>query len=166
MLALTRQRGKAHPSCIFSTHLRVLAFSFTIGSQAIENGLATRDMLLRMLATARLRDPDETGPHVMRVGAMAGELYHRWAEKNAVEMTVVHKFKSQVRLASMLHDVGKVGISDTILKKPGRLTPEERLIMEKHTAIGSALFKDAKRDIDVMDGNIALNNHQKWDGTR
>ncbi len=142
--------------------LREICF---IGAQAIEQSLVTKDMLLRILETARLRDPDETGPHVVRVGAMAAELYHHWAEKNGVDIVEIASIKASLRLASMLHDVGKVGISDRILKKPGAFTDEERKIMQTHCAIGAAIFKDVTRTLDRLSASIALHHHQRWDGT-
>ncbi len=135
-----------------------------LGAQAIHQALLTEDMLLRILETARLRDPSETGPHVYRVGAMAAELYQHWAEKHYVDPVKMYSFKANLRLASMLHDVGKVGISDTILKKPGRFEPEERLIMEKHSSIGASIFKNSNRTLDSLAHTIALHHHQRWDG--
>ncbi len=156
-------KGNAVP---FSTHfeciLRELSF---VGAQAIEQALSTRDMLLRVLETSRLRDPTETGPHVFRVGAMAAELYHHWAEKRGIDIVEIADTKAHLRLASMLHDVGKVGISDQILKKPGPFTKEERKMMEKHCVIGAAIFKNPNRTLDKFAANIAMHHHQKWDGT-
>ncbi len=141
--------------------LRKLCF---VGAQGIEQAIATRDMLLRLLETTRMRDPTETGPHVFRVGAMAAELYHHWAEKRGVDMVEIADTKAHLRLASMLHDVGKVGISDQILKKPGAFTPEERAIMQKHCAIGASIFKDVTNPLDRLASSIALHHHQRWDG--
>ncbi len=134
------------------------------GAQGIEQAINTRDMLLRLLETARMRDPTETGPHVFRVGAMAAELYHHWAEKRGVDLLEISDTKSHLRLASMLHDVGKVGISDQVLKKPGPFTFEEREIMQKHCAIGAAIFKDTSSTLDRLASSIALHHHQRWDG--
>jgi HD-GYP domain-containing protein (c-di-GMP phosphodiesterase class II) len=67
-------------------------------------------------------------------------------------------------MAAMLHDVGKVGISDTILKKPARFTPEEYEIMKRHTILGARLFEDAHSDFDDMAAQVALNHHERWDG--
>ena len=78
---------------------------------------------------AELRDPKETGAHVNRVGAYSAELYEHWAMKNDVPKNEIKQMKGNYRLASMLHDVGKVGISDIILKKPGPFTDEERKLM-------------------------------------
>ncbi len=134
------------------------------GAQGIEQAINTREMLLRLLETTRMRDPTETGPHVFRVGAMAAELYHHWAEKRGVDILEISDTKSHLRLASMLHDVGKVGISDQILKKPGPFTFEERQIMQKHCAIGAAIFKDASTTLDKLASSIAMHHHQRWDG--
>ncbi len=136
-----------------------------VGAQAIEKAYATKDMLLRVLETARLRDPTETGPHIFRVGAMAAELYHHWAEKRHIDPVVISETKGYLRLGSMLHDVGKVGISDKVLKKPGRFTPEERSIMEKHCCIGAAIFKNVNSTLDSFAATIAMHHHQRWDGT-
>ncbi len=142
--------------------LRNISFA---GAQAIEQALRTREMLLRVLETARMRDPTETGTHVVRVGAMAAELYHHWAEKHNVDLVEIFTFKSHLRLASMLHDIGKVGIADCILKKPGPFEPDERREMEKHCAIGAAIFKDRSHLLDDLSASIAMHHHQKWDGT-
>jgi HD-GYP domain-containing protein (c-di-GMP phosphodiesterase class II) len=65
----------------------------------------------------------------------------------------------------MLHDVGKVAISDTILKKPARFTPEEYKIMQQHTLYGAALFDDPQSPTDVVAAEIALTHHENWDGS-
>jgi HD-GYP domain-containing protein (c-di-GMP phosphodiesterase class II) len=65
----------------------------------------------------------------------------------------------------MLHDVGKVAISDLILKKPGRFTPEEFQIMQHHTLYGAGLFDDPHSSIDTVAKDIALTHHENWDGT-
>lgn len=83
---------------------------------AIERAQLTRELILRMLKMSELRDPKETGAHVNRVGAYTAEIYARWAEKKGHDPEEIKKTKDLVRLASMLHDVGKVAISDLILK--------------------------------------------------
>lgn len=132
---------------------------------ALERGKMTQALLLRMLKMAELRDPRETGAHVQRVGAYAAELYHRWAERHGVDLDQLRYTKGMVRMAAMLHDVGKVGIPDAILKKPGRLDDEELKIMRSHCALGAALFADGTWDVDPMVRDVVLHHHQKWDGT-
>ena len=68
-------------------------------------------------------------------------------------------------MAAMLHDVGKVGISDLILKKPAKLTPEEYEIMKSHTVIGARLFERMHSEFDEMAAVVALNHHENWDGS-
>ena len=65
----------------------------------------------------------------------------------------------------MLHDVGKVAISDIILKKPAKFTAEEYRIMQHHTAYGAALFDDTQSALDTLSQEIALCHHENWDGT-
>jgi HD-GYP domain-containing protein (c-di-GMP phosphodiesterase class II) len=64
----------------------------------------------------------------------------------------------------MLHDVGKVAIADTILKKPGKLTPEEFAVMKMHAIFGANLFSDIYSDFDESAAEVALNHHERWDG--
>jgi HD-GYP domain-containing protein (c-di-GMP phosphodiesterase class II) len=68
-------------------------------------------------------------------------------------------------MAAMLHDVGKVAISDLILKKPARFTPEEYRIMQHHTLYGAELFDDPQSEMDNVCREIALTHHENWDGT-
>jgi len=137
----------------------------TNAAVAIERTLLTRELILRMLKMSELRDPKETGAHVNRVGAYSAELYEAWANKKEIGKKEIKSTKDLVRLASMLHDVGKVAISDLILKKPAKLTQDEFEIMKYHTIFGAILFKDPKSEMDRLSTEIALNHHEKWDGT-
>jgi HD-GYP domain-containing protein (c-di-GMP phosphodiesterase class II) len=130
----------------------------------IENGLATRELILRTIRMAALRDPAETAIHVQRVGAYAAEIYHRIALDRGVAGAELKRRKDMIRVAAMLHDVGKVGIEDAILKKPGRLSPDEFEIMKRHAQIGAFLFRRSTSELDIMAGDIALNHHQRFDG--
>ena len=99
----------------------VLSSFADLAAVHIERARITKEMILRMIKMTELRDPKETGSHVNRVGAYSAELYEHWAMKNDVAKNEIKQMKGNYRLASMLHDVGKVGISDIILKKPGPL---------------------------------------------
>jgi HD-GYP domain-containing protein (c-di-GMP phosphodiesterase class II) len=134
-------------------------------STALERVQQTRVLLLRMIRMAEMRDPKETGAHVNRVAGYAVEIYERWASKQGMEQRLIERTKDNLRIAAMLHDVGKVAISDTILKAPRRFTPEEYEIMKTHTTQGSELFLDKQSDSDEMAQNIALTHHENWDGT-
>jgi HD-GYP domain-containing protein (c-di-GMP phosphodiesterase class II) len=132
---------------------------------AIERGTLARDFILRMLHMTALRDPFETGPHVQRVGSYSAEIYHRWAERKGIDIDDLRYEKSRIRLAAMLHDVGKVGISDIILKKPGRLNDEEYAVMKGHCALGADIFNCSISEFDQFVRDVALHHHQKWDGS-
>lgn len=134
-------------------------------SVAIERGIMNRELVLRMMKMAELRDPTETGAHVQRVGAYSAEIYQRWAMRRGVDKKEIKRDKDLIRLASMLHDVGKVGISDSILKKPGKLTDEEFQTMRWHTVFGARLFVNTTSDLDRISRDIALNHHEKWNGS-
>ena len=69
-----------------------------------------------------------------------------------------------MRMAAMLHDVGKITISDLILKKPGRFDQEEYEIMKQHTVLGARLFSDRQSDFDEAAAQVVLNHHERWDG--
>lgn len=158
-------------------YLPILAQS---AATAIERGIMTRELVLRMMKMAELRDPTETGAHVQRVGAYAAEIYKRWAKSrmargqpiaiDAIEAAtdsaeILRRTTDRLRLAAMLHDVGKVAIPDAILKKPGPLTHEEYQTMKLHTLCGARLFEDASSPLDSMCFEIALRHHEKWAGT-
>jgi len=133
-------------------------------SSAIEHGMMNRELILRMVKMAELHDPGETGLHVQRVGAYSAEIYQRWALNRGMDRKEIKRTKDLIRLASMLHDVGKVGISDFILKKQGKLTEEEFKRMKWHTVYGARLFINNTSKLDQMSQDIALNHHEKWSG--
>ena len=150
----------------FSTNHKDLLPVFTMNATiAIERGMMTRELVLRMMKMAELRDPTETGAHVLRVGAYSAEIYHQWALNKGLDWKERRRVKDIIRLSAMLHDVGKVGISDLILKKPARLTDQEFLTMKWHTALGASLFANPTSEMDAISREIALNHHEKWDGT-
>lgn len=132
---------------------------------ALERALLTRAIIHRMVQMAELRDPKETGPHVNRVAGYSLEIYDRWAFKMGIPEDQRNKERDMFRMASMLHDVGKVGISDVILKKPGRFDPEEYEIMKTHTQVGSSLFDNSSSEFDEAARTVALTHHENWDGT-
>ena len=144
-------------------HLWVKFYSHH-AAMAVERTQLTRELILRMITMAELRDPLETGTHVNRVGGYAAEIYEGWAIAQGVDAGEIKKQKDLIRVASMLHDVGKVAISDAILKKSGRLTPDEFKAMQYHTVAGAKLFENARSELDAMARDIALNHHERWDG--
>ncbi|MFO7598015.1 MAG: HD domain-containing protein [Desulfocurvibacter africanus] len=132
---------------------------------AIERSRMTREIILRMMRMAELHDPRETGQHVQRVGAFAAEIYHRYALNKGYSREQIRYMKGMIRLAAMLHDVGKIGVPDSVLKKPGKLTGEEFDLMKLHTLKGARLFSQPTSELDRLCGAIAMHHHEKWNGT-
>lgn len=144
---------------------RLIARMAEMAAVPLEKSYLVISMIMRMLETSALRDPSETASHVKRVGSMAAELYHRWAESKMMDPEEIRAVKDRLRLAAMLHDIGKVGVPDGVLKKPGRLDDKERAIMQTHAALGAGLFEGDNNEIGKMAREIALHHHAKWNGT-
>ena len=150
----------------FSEDDQKLAVHFAgLASMAIERSSMTRTLVLRMMRLAEMRDPKETGAHVKRVSHVATRLYVAWAKRRGLSQELIYKQLDHLRLAAMLHDVGKVGIDDAILKKNGRLDPDERRMMETHAHIGAASLQGQKISLDDAIRDVTLYHHARWDGT-
>ena len=136
-----------------------------LASVALERTALTRTLVMRMIAMAELRDPTETDHHAQRVAGFSTVLYDAWADRNGIAEEEREKNRDRLRTAAMLHDVGKVGIPDAILKKPGPLDGEEIAIMQRHTVIGARLFRGMRTNFDEVARVVALHHHERWDGT-
>ncbi len=135
--------------------------------------LATQHALLRsMTRLTAFRDP-ETGRHLDRVAAYCQLIAQQLREDCAFDGVVDDTFITKLVLTAPLHDVGKVGIPDHILDKPGRLNPEEIAIMQTHTTLGRDAILRARADLpngldcSVLDmaADIAGSHHEHWDGS-
>jgi len=135
-----------------------------IAAVALERAQLTRSILLRMIRMAELRDPKETGAHVNRVAGYTVEIYEQWARRHLLSQKEIDSNRDILRMAAILHDVGKVAISDQILKKPAQLNDTEFATMKQHTVIGARLFLDRQSGFDEAAGMVALNHHERWDG--
>lgn len=150
----------------FTNHDKLFTAQFAFyASNAIEKAIMLRDMVLRMINIAELRDPEETQEHVKRVGAYSTEIYKKWADIHHVPKSEITNFSDLLKIGAMLHDVGKVGIADAILKKKAKLTEKEFELIKHHTILGARLFEKYKSDWEIMAAEITLNHHEKWDGT-
>ena len=133
-------------------------------ANALERTLLTRTILLRLIKMTELRDPHETGDHVKRVAGFSMEIYEKWAEKKNISQKEILHERDILHMAAMLHDVGKAAISDFILKKPGKLSPEEYEIIKQHTIAGSQLFCNPTSEYEKAAQLVALNHHEHYDG--
>jgi len=114
------------------------------------------EIAIRLLAAAGTRD-EETGSHVRRIGLFSAAL------GTALGWDAVRT--ADIRVAAPMHDIGKIGIPDKILQKPGKLTPEEYKVMQQHTVIGANMLGGSDIPVLRMSRDIALCHHERWDGT-
>ncbi|MEA2462197.1 MAG: cyclic di-GMP phosphodiesterase [Actinomycetota bacterium] len=117
---------------------------------------ATRAETIERLAVAGEYHDEETGFHVERMS--------RYCQTLAQASGHGHLHET-IREASSLHDVGKIGVPDSILLKPGPLLPEECAVMQEHAAIGYGILKDSESPLLNLAAEIALTHHEKVDGT-
>jgi PAS domain S-box-containing protein len=118
---------------------------------------------------AETRD-DDTGAHLDRIRLYVYILAHQLKENPELAGTVTKDFTEDIFLSSILHDIGKVGIPDRILLKPGKLTEDEYEIMKSHCIYGNTTLKQAEKDSEntsflQMGQDITLYHHEKWDGS-
>ncbi len=128
----------------------------TVKKRTAELKEANKEIVQRLLRAAEYRDED-TGDHIKRIGY--------YAETIAKKLGMSNQFVEIISFASTMHDIGKVGISDTILLKQGRLTEEEFNIIKSHTVIGANILAGSKLDFINMAEKIALTHHERWDGS-
>jgi response regulator RpfG family c-di-GMP phosphodiesterase len=140
-LALRRQRN-------------LLIEQFEARSRELED--ARLEILERLARVAEHRDDGAIG-HLRRVGELAGLL--------AQELGCSHEMVDQIRRAAPLHDVGKIGIRDDILLKPGPLEPAEFEAQVRHTLIGAEILSGGGFPVLKLAEGIALTHHERWDGT-
>lgn len=113
------------------------------------------ETIMRLSLAVESRDA-ETGSHIERMG--------RYCELLAGKIGWTDDECDLLRIASPLHDVGKIAIPDSVLQKPGRLTPEERVEIEKHAEIGHQILAGSDSPLLDLAARIALTHHEHWDG--
>ncbi len=116
---------------------------------------ASREIVERLATVAEYRDTD-TGEHIKRIG-----LYSR---KISEVLSMPAEFVEEITFASILHDIGKVGVPDAILLKRGSLTAEEFDLMKTHTVIGEKMLAESSYPGMLMAASIALNHHERMNG--
>ncbi len=117
----------------------------------------TRLQVIHRLGRAAEYKDNETGLHVIRMSHFAREI--------ALAAGVSPQDAEELLNAAPMHDIGKIGIPDVILQKPGKLTPDEWEVMKTHTAIGASIIGEDDSNLLKVARVIALNHHEKWDGS-
>ena len=117
----------------------------------------TQELTITLMGGSMESRSKETGEHVIRVGLYAKTLAELRGESSV--------FCEKIRLAAQLHDIGKVGVPDRVLNKPSKLDSDEWEEMKLHTINGWKVLKDNNNSIIDMGANLALDHHERWDGT-
>lgn len=144
--------------------------SATDALRQAQNLVRTRDAVIFGLAKlAESRDPD-TGDHLERISVYCTTLATALRRHPKYQAQVTPAFVRVIRISSALHDIGKVGVEDRILLKPGPLTLDERAFMQAHTTIGGECLREIEQRLGgsnflQMAREIAFCHHEKWDGT-
>ncbi|PKO33162.1 MAG: two-component system response regulator [Betaproteobacteria bacterium HGW-Betaproteobacteria-7] len=115
-----------------------------------------RELIFRISRAAEFRDP-ETGAHIQRM-AHYSQIIARGLDLEASKLKLILE-------AAPMHDVGKIGIPDYILLKPGKLTFEEFEVMKGHARLGHELLKDSRSEIMQAGAEVAISHHEKYDGS-
>lgn len=115
-----------------------------------------REIIFRLISATGYRH-DETGEHVKRIGIFSARMAQAlgWVDAAVDEMS----------LAAPMHDIGKIGVPDRILLKPGKMDEEEMRVMRMHPEIGSAILEGSQIPLLRLAQEIALSHHEKWNGT-
>jgi putative two-component system response regulator len=117
---------------------------------------AYRDTVLTLVRTAEHKD-EETGHHVRRIS--------HYCKLLAEAMDLPADFSEQIFQASPMHDIGKIGIPDHVLLKPGGFTPDEWIVMQSHCTQGASILASGDSPYIRMGAEIALSHHERWDGS-
>ncbi|WP_096739387.1 two-component system response regulator [Pseudoalteromonas atlantica] len=138
--AIVRARVKTHLSLVQAEQLKQ----------------AHVDLVHRLGRAAEYKDTD-TGEHIARMS--------QYSKLLALEFGMGEQQAELLRQAAPMHDVGKIGIPDAILLKPGRLTPEEFDHMKQHAAIGAQILANSSSPLLQLAHKLAIEHHEKWDGS-
>jgi len=141
-----------------------------IAKRMAENELIQEVSIRALAHLAETRDP-ETGNHILRTQGYVQQLAQKLQTHPLFSATLNDRYIQLLARSAPLHDIGKVGIPDAILQKPGKLTPEEWEIMKTHARLGAVAIEEAELDVErpvvflTLAKEIALRHHEKWDGS-
>jgi PAS domain S-box-containing protein len=137
-------------------HLQGVMYDVSLEKKVEASLRRSREETIRRLSRAAEYRDDETGAHIERVS--------RYCELIAISLGLDPERCEQLRIASPMHDVGKIGIPDAILLKPGPLNAEERAEIERHAEIGHCILNGSDAALLDLAATIAWTHHERWDG--
>ena len=150
--AIVLQRVRIH----LEAHNQNLALEQRVRERTAELEETRLEIIRRLGRAGEYRD-NETGMHVVRMSQCCHRL--------ALAAGVPQDKAALLLIAAPMHDVGKIGIPDQILLKPGKLTPEEWTVMQRHAEIGAEIIGVHDSELLVIARSVALTHHERWDGT-
>jgi putative two-component system response regulator len=137
-----------------NNHRIALEKTVDLRTQQLKN--ASLEVIWRLTAASEYRD-NETGAHIKRMSHYSAAIARKMGLRKKTVETILY--------SAPMHDIGKIGIPDGILLKPGKLNDEEWRIMKSHTIIGANILKGSEIGFVRMGAMIALTHHEKWDGS-
>ncbi|HUT43956.1 MAG TPA: HD domain-containing phosphohydrolase [Desulfobacterales bacterium] len=137
----------------YADDLNKTTFELKVVFQELEESYL--DTIHRLVLAAEYKDED-TGAHIVRMS--------RYSALLAEKLGLPDKEVQNIRYAAPMHDVGKIGIPDSILMKPGKLTDKEFEIVKTHTTIGAKILANSQAEILQVAEQIAISHHEKWNG--
>lgn len=166
LLARIRYHSRAYRLLLRAQAINEAEKRQLIAERQAESLRARNTLIFGLAKLAESRDTD-TGEHLERIAAYCRVLAE---QLRTTRRELSDEWIRNLQLASSLHDIGKVGVPDGVLLKPGKLTPEERKIIERHPTIGAealdAILARSRDDqLLAMARNIAASHHERWDGT-
>lgn len=138
---------------IFSNNIAVAFNNLSLNNEILD----TQKEIIERLGEVVEKRSNEASKHVHRVSELSYLL--------AIDSGISETQAQLLKMASPMHDIGKIGIPDSILLKPGKLTPEEFEIMKTHAVMGYEILRTSKRDMLKAAAIVAHEHHEKWDGT-
>ena len=155
--------NKVGETKVFSREdLERLGLTAVYSAKTVESAMLTSELeatqreIIHILGEASESRSQETGGHIQRVAGISAKL--------AVAMGLPAEEVDKIRLATPMHDLGKIGIPDSVLNKPGKLTDEEYAIMKTHSELGYTMLASSKRKLLRYAANVARSHHERWDG--
>ncbi|BAL97842.1 HD-GYP domain-containing protein [Rubrivivax gelatinosus] len=139
-----------------AAHAQMECFLRDFGEMYQEVTRAHHEALFRLAMAAEYRDND-TGEHIIRMGFLCEAL--------ALAMGRTPRWAAMLRKAAPMHDVGKIGIPDKVLQKPGALDEAERATMNEHARIGAEILGQSRIPLFRLAAEVALSHHERWDGS-
>jgi len=156
------EKGKA---VAFSQQDRLFISYFAQhAAMALEKAEFAKEMILRLVEISQLRDPHESRLHAQRVGEYSAALFDAFGARMGTPLVQRNRGKEALRLAALLHDIGKVGLDSELLSKGDEFSEDDKETMVWHTIFGARLFSRRSSVWDRVAFEVTLSHHERWDG--